>query len=293
MIVAMRPERFLAGGLLAALAVAVPAGVWGADLETNLNARWRGRFAIVRLPIASSCDGFYNDNDVVGNRADSSARRRFAAGELAHVERIGVKRGRVDVFLDLAQGVLEELHDGPFTLYEPRMCKIQLNVPVADRKDAAAIAARLEELLELHSSGAEAEASHTWNGRRREPFPKDYERTLGAYKVWKAAQTNTAVQARLDDAIEEAARIAGRVRSDPDYLEGFAAGLQKAHDRSFGDCGSALSSTFIPYSSGGGKSSDWRRGAEDGERLGYHLELLRRLKDCFVPVPPAETEPRR
>jgi hypothetical protein len=282
----MRSENLWAGGLLAALAMALPAALWGADVEATLNARWRGGFAIVRLPIASSCDGFYNDNDVVGNRADSSARRRFAAGELAHVERIGVKRDRVDVFLDLAEGVLDASHDGPFTLYEPLACKVQLKVPVRDRKDGAAVEARLEELLELHPSGRDAEASHAWNGRRREPFPKDYEQTLAAYKSWKAAQTNTAVQARLDDAIEEAARITDRVRSNPDYLDGFATGLQKGRDRSFGDCGSALNSTFIPYSSGGGKSSDWRRGEEDGERLGYSLELLRRLKGCLIPVPP-------
>lgn len=285
MIGTMRPpDARRARCFLAAVLMTLPALARGADLESTINARWRGGFVVVRLPLASSCDGFYNDNEVAGSRTDSSAPRRFAAGELAHVERIGVKRARVDVFLDLAEGVLEEVHDGPFTLYEPRVCKVQLKVPLQDGKDAAAVEARLEELFELHAGGREAEASRAWNGRRREAFPKDYDRTLAAYKSWKAAQTNAAVQARLDDAIDEAARIVDRIRSEPDYVEGFAAGLKKARDRSFGDCGSLLSSTFYSSTSGG-KSSDWRRGAEDGERLGYHLELLRRLKDCFVPVP--------
>lgn len=238
------------------------------------------------LPLVSNCDGYYNDNDVIGSRVSSKARRHFDEGEIARVERIGVKRGRVDVFLDLTEGVLEEYQDGPFTLYDPRICKIQLKIPVPDRSDARAVEARLGELLELHDSPRTAEASRAWNGRRREPFPPDYEKTLAAHASWKAAQVNAAVQERLDDAIEEAARIADRVRTDSEFAQGLAAGLDKARDLSFGDCPSLLTRSFSPSSGGGGKSSDWKRGYEDGQRLGFHLELARRLRDCFVPVPP-------
>lgn len=240
---------------------------------------------VVRIPLASSCDGFYNDNEVIGSRVDSKARRRFDAGELVRVERIGVKRGRVDVFLDLAEGVLEEYQDGPFTLYDPRTCKVQLQVPVPERSGAGAVEARLGELLELHGSIRAAEASPAWNGRRREPFPEDYEETLAAYESWKAARTNAAVQERMDEAIEEASRLADRVRTGSDYPEGFAAGLEKVRDLSFGDCPSLLTRSFSPSSADSGKSADWRRGYEDGQRLGFDLELLRRLRDCFVPVP--------
>lgn len=271
------------------LLAAVPGIARGAGVEEDLNARWRGGTVVVKIPLASRCDGFYNDNDVIGSRVDSKARRRFEAGELARVERIGVKRGRVDVFLDLSEGVLEEFQDGPFTLYDPRVCQIQLKVPVPDRSDAGAIGRRLAELLELYGSLREAEASPAWNERRREPFPEGYEETLAAYESWKAARTNSAVQARMEDAIEEAARLSDRVRSDPEYLEGFAAGIEKARDLSFGDCPSLLSRTFSPSSGGGGKSSGWKRGYEDGQSLGFHLELLRRLRDCFVPVPPPST----
>lgn len=273
----------MASLVLAALVLIVPAAA-RADLERDLNARWRAAAVVVKVPIASSCDGFYNDNDVVGNRVDSKARRRFEAGELARVERIGVRRGRADVFLDLNEEVLEEIHDGPFTLYEPRTCKIQLRVPLPDRTDTAQVDARLSELLELQPSVGEAEASPLWNRRRRELFPEDYEETLAEYESWKAARTNAAVQARMDDAIEEASRISDRIRSTPDYLEGFAAGVDKVRDRSFGDCASLTGTSFSPDSAGGGKSSDWKRGYEDGQRLAFNLELLRRLKGCFVPV---------
>jgi hypothetical protein len=264
---------------------AFPAGAGAANLEDDLNAHWRGGWTVVNVAVASSCDGFYNDNDVVGTRADSKARRRFEAGELARVERIGAKRGRIDVFLDLVEGVLEERRDGPFTLYEPTTCRIQLRVPIPERPDSAAVEARLAELLELHRGEREAEASPSWNGRRQEPFPEGYEQTLAAYETWKAAQTNTAVQARMDSAIDEAARINDRLRSEPEYLEGFAAGVEKVRDGHLGDCPSLLSRSFSPDSGSGGKSSDWKRGYEDGQRLAWNLELLRKLKSCFVPVP--------
>jgi hypothetical protein len=280
----MRPIQRTA--VAALLLLAAGSAARGAGLEEQLNARWQGGYAVVRLPIASSCDGFYNDNDVVGSRADSKARRRFEPGELVRVERIGTRRGRVDVFLDLAEDVLEEIHDGPFTLYEPKSCKVQLKVPVPDRWDAAQVEARLGELVELHPSAREAEASSSWNGRRREPFPEGYEKTLAAYETFRANRTNAAVQARMDTAIEEASRITDRVRSDPEYLQGFAAGIDRVRNQSFGDCGSRIGSGyFSPVSGGGGKGSDWKRGYEDGQRLGWNLELLRRLKECFVPVP--------
>ena len=189
-------------GVLAMLLL-VSSVVSGADPEGELSARWQGGTVLVRLPIASSCDGFFNDNDVVGSRVDSKARHRFEAGEVARVDRINVKRNRVDVQLELSEGVLEEVQDGPFTLYDAKVCKVQLKVPVPDRSDGAAVDRRLAELLERVGSVREAEASPGWNGRRRASYPPDYEETLAAHAAWKAAQVNAAVQARMESGDRE------------------------------------------------------------------------------------------
>ncbi len=271
----------VAGGL--AFAADLPA----ADLEKTLNARWRGGWVVVAPAVASGCDGYYSDNAVVGDRADSRAKRRFAPGELARVERIDVKRGRLDVFLDFAEGLLVSRQEGPFTLYEALTCQVQLQVPSAPKAEAAAVEARLAGLLELHGSAAEAAASPGWNRRRREPFPDDYEQTLARYEIWRAEQQNAAVGERLGDAIEEAALAKERIRADPDYLDGFAAGVEKARDRGFSDCASLAGSSFYLDSGGGGQSSTWQRGFEDGQRLAWNLELARQLERCIVPVPPA------
>lgn len=276
----MRPLR-LALFLLAV----IPAAASGAGLEDSLNARWRGHWVVVRAPIFSSCDGYYNDNEVRGTRVESEAWRSFAEGETARVERVGVKRNRVDVFLDIAEEVLAEHTDGPFTLYDPRHCKIQLRFPIPDRAQPAAVQDTLASLLELHENREAAERSPAWNRRRREPFPEGYEKTLAAYESWKATQLNAAVQARMDQVIDEAAHIADHIRSDKDYLEGFGAGVERVRDRGFpSDCGSLVSHSFHPES-GSGRSSTGRDGYEDGQRLAYDLELLRLLRACFVPVP--------
>ena len=272
--------------LVLVLLAALPAAVSGAGLEDSLNPRWRGKWVVIRTPIFSSCDGFYNDNEVRGPRVESTARRRFTEGEIARIERIAAKRNRVDVFLDIAEGVLAERREGPFTLYDPLTCKIQLKFPIPDRAQPAAVDQTLASLLELHEGRNAAERSPAWNRRRREPFPEGYEKTLAAYESWKAAQLNSAVQARMDRAIDESSRISDRIRSDKDYLEGFAAGVERARDRSFpSDCGNLVNHSFQP-DSGSGRSSSGRNGYEDGQRLAYNVELLRRLQDCFVPVPP-------
>lgn len=247
--------------------------------EKALNARFRGGWVIVQVALFSRCDGFYNDNELAGAGTLGKG-RRFAEGELAQVVRVASKRDRVEIFLNLAEGVLEPRREGPFTLYDARTCRVQLKVPAA--KDAAVA---LDGLLELHVAAREAEASKSWNRRRREAYPPDYERTLAAYETWKAEQTNAAVRARLDQATGEAGRAADRMRSDSEYLAGFAAGKNKQSGKYLGNCDSLVHGYFSPDTERG-KSDNWDRGYEDGQRLAYNLELVRRLKDCFVPVPP-------
>jgi hypothetical protein len=262
-------------------------GAAAADVESELNSRWRGAFVVARVPLSSDCAGFYTDNEAIGARVQGRGAHDFDSGELARVERVGVKRGgRVDVFLDLAEQVLEPHADGPFTLYEPKSCKVQLKLATAAAQGLPAAEQALAALLELHPDAAAAEASPSWNGRRRQPFPPDYDRTLAEHAAWKAAQMNTAVQERLERAAEEAARTNDRLQDDPEYLAGFAAGVRRARDHSFGDCGSLVGASFYPDSARG-KSEAYRDGYEDGQRLAFDLELMKRLSRCFVPLPPA------
>lgn len=279
--------RLMAAVLGAALGFAGPAA---GDVEATLNSHWRGALVLTRVPLHSDCGGFYTDNELLGAGVGSGGARRFEAGELVRVERVDVKGKRLDVFLDFAEPVLWPLRDGPFTLYEERLCRAQLQMPQPREVlgDSGRAGEALDRTLALQPSPEAARQAAQWNGRRREPYPADYERTLEEHAAWKASQTNAAVQARLDEAADDALRVADRVDDDPDYLQGFAAGVRKARDRHLGsDCSSLLGGSFSSFAAGPPRDRDepWRRGFQDGQRLVYGLELMRRLPRCFIPVP--------
>ena len=268
---------------LAGVGVSLPAHA--VDLEPALNQHWRGGWAIVKVPIGSDCSGFYTDDDAAGTRVATKGSHRFAAGELAHVERVGTKwGGRVDVFLDLAEQVLESHHEGPFTLYDAKSCKVQLKVDGAGSHGLDGAEAALAALLELHPDAKAAEASPSWNGRRRDPYPENYEQTLAEYEQWKAAQARAAVTSRMAEAIDEASRMTERMHDDAEYRQGFGEGMARGRDQSFGDCDDAVDAHLYPDTPRG-KSDGYRKGYEDGWRLAWDLALLRALAHCAATVP--------
>jgi hypothetical protein len=255
------------------------------DLETALNARYRGGWVVVHTALQSDCAGFYTDNELRAGSVVSKGDERFAAGELARVERVDPKRERIDVFLDLTETILEQYSDGPFTLYTERACKAQLKIPVPSRAlaDRRAAVAALGELLELHPSAEQAQASPAWNRRRRADYPADYERTLAEHAAWRAAQVNAEVQARIDHALDEARRAMDRLAGDSEALESFAAGVRARRDQTFRDCDDMLASDFA--SEGANEAKD-REAFVAGERLAYWVTLARELEKCFVLPPP-------
>lgn len=275
----------LAPALALAIALVPPAPLAAADLEGPLNARFRGSWAVVLVPVASDCGGLYTDNRVLGSRTDSSGRHRFAAGELVRVERVAVRRGgRVDVFLDLAEQILAARTDGPFTLYDPLSCKVQLEVAFPREAALAEVEAALGELLEEHDDPAGAEDSEAWNGRRREDYPEGYEETLAAHAAWRAEEVNRAVDRRIDEALDQALRLRDRVREDPDYLAGLAAGLDRVRDDSLGDCARLVDARIHPETERG-ESAAWNDGYADGQRLAFELGVARALRRCYVAPP--------
>jgi hypothetical protein len=280
-------------GLAAVVAVARPAL---GDLERDLEARWRGAWVLTRVETSSDCTSVYTDTDVRGELATGKGRRRFAAGELARVDKVGVKVDRVDLFLAIAEPILEARTDGPFTLYDERRCRVQLKIDVPKatvrRGDPLAVGEILARATEPFAREDEARAAEAWNRREREPLPADYEETLARYHVWKVEQEAARLTAVQGRALDELAHLERAILDDPVYLEGFAAGVAAGRDWSPGDC-AALSHpgpSSSPPAPPEGHAAErdrtmWRRGWEDGRDLVAALAVLRLARECLAELP--------
>jgi hypothetical protein len=286
--------------LLAAILIAVlPALAHAGSLEKEVKARWLGAWVVTGVEGYSDCGGAATNNRIHANLVKSKGKHRFQPGELAKVNKIDVKKSRVDLHLILAEPLLVPYQEGPFTLYREARCKLELEIMV-DReavksKDADALDQALRGILERYATEEEAQQSPDWNGREIEPYPDGYERTLAELAVWRAEQANLRVEAKLDEARQKTGRLAYSVSTDPDYLEGFARGIEAARESDPRDCPALLaidlggsSHAASKYQDSSPETAEQRsdRGYRDGRLFVYGLILVERLPGCFVPVPP-------
>ncbi len=261
-------------------------------LDDELDSKLKGAWAVLSHEVYSSCSGTYSDNQIGAAGVASKAGRRFEAGELVKIDKIKVKRARVDLLTTLAEPVLVPRHDGPFELWDERECKAQLIFEIGrsaiKRGSADEIMASLTAAMTPHGSLDSARDSDGWNGRERRPYPDDYEGTLARYEAWKAEQTNAAVAAGIEQAIDEAAGVAHEIEQDAEYLDGFAAGVEEMESLEIDDCSRLIDASFSSFKERppSGKTSTWNRGFDDGQSLVFYLHISRELRRCFVPVPP-------
>jgi len=201
------------------------------------------------------------------------------------IDKVDVTFSRIDVNVGFSEPYRVTWSDGPYTLYDQRYCKVSLNLtlPGEVRRDTARAAEAIEGLLQPFRSQEEARRAKSWNGRKVEPYPKDWERTKAEHASWKASQVNGAVQAKIDQAIEEANRAVDRVSDSSDALASFAAGLRARRYDSSSSCEAMLNDSFYP--SGSGRDVKDSRAYAEGQRAGHYLSLARELKRCFLPVP--------
>ena len=270
--------------------------VGASALQDRMERDLEGAWGVLRTEVYSNCSGIYNDNDVRQSGVHSKASRRFEAGEIVRIDKVKVKRSRVDLLLTLSEPILRGSSDGPFTLYSEASCKVQLIFEVPRQwiktGDHRRILSEIDEKLTTFDSYETARTSPLWNGRERDPYPEDYEDTLIRHEIWKAEQLNLSIEARADEALETALRIARNVDDDPRYLKGFADGSRNLNRWSENDCERLLSVSFSSVSDHAPRDSEgaYKDGFRDGQELVFSLILARRLQGCFVVVPPPPPE---
>ena len=283
---------------LAAVALAAALSAVAEDLEDTLRSRWLGAWVVTGVEAYSGCDGTFANNDVNGTRVTSKAGLAFAPGELARIDKVNLKGSRVDVYLVLAEPLLLARQEGPFTLYDERTCKVQLLIDVAGKEiragNLAAVEAAIAQAVTSFPTRDQALSSPAWNRRVREPLPDDYPETLARYETWRAEQVNVRLAEVREQAIDEADRIVDRLDDDPQYLAGFAAGVEALRYWSPPSCDSIVASapTFAERESPREHRADtaeqrsWRRGYRDGQILAFNVAIARAVRGCFLVPPP-------
>jgi len=296
--------RPVLAGLLAALPLAATPALAN-SLERGLESRWRGAWTLTGIDTYSDCAGFHTNNNVSGTLVSSKGRYRFHPGEMAQVGKIEVKRSRIEIYMGLPEPVLTAYQDGPFKLYNESRCLVELDIDmpksVLSGDDVNAVESALRPILTRFQGQEEASQSKSWNHRQRDAYPADYDRTLAEHAAWKAKQANAGIQAKLDRAMEETSRLSDRITGDPDYLKGFAAGVEAMRAIDLSRCDTILARDYGSFTSaptrvaslGGEAANQYARGYQDGQRLVFGLESLRRLPSCMVPVPDAAPGPPR
>jgi len=285
-----RFTQYLALLLTAVLAASAAAA---SDLEKRLDSELRGAWGILEAEVYSACGGTYSDNTVGAAGVASKAGHRFDPGELVKIDKIKVKRQRVDLLLTLAVPIRTSHMDGPFELFDERECRVQLIFPVPREQvksgDTEALLDTVRTTITLWPSLTAAQESEAWNGRELEALPDDYAEILQRHATWKAEQTNAAIRTGVDHALAAAANIAEDLSDDPDYLAGFADGAEQMSSLTISNCSSLLSASYTVYHKDAAKDQPrrWRDGWDDGQELVFNVLVANRLQGCFVPVPPA------
>jgi hypothetical protein len=267
-------------------------------IERELEARWRGAHVVLEVESRSHCNGRYSDNRINGRFSQGTGDQRFEAGELGHVENLDVKRSRVDVLVDISEPILVGYAAGPFTLYDERTCKVELEIEVprelVREDDIDAIDELMQQTMDRFVTLDEALASDLWNGRERAEYPPDYEETLFAYEVWKVEQHNLAVEALLAESDAVLGAVSAAISSDRHYVEGFADGVESSRpSTATAACDGVvtlnLGRPYVkpPRHLGGDDEAQWRRGYADGYLLVRALHLRETLPGCFLEPPSA------
>jgi hypothetical protein len=288
------------GGLLLPMGV-VDAGAF----EDAVRARWRGAWVVVGSEIYSDCSGGYYTNQLSGTLVTNRGGHRFLPGEIGKVQRVQLKKKKVDLMISLDVPLLVSHQDGPFTLYDERACAVSLEIQfpqdMTKAKDVGGIDALIAEIVDRYDTREAALDADGWNERETEPFPEDYELTLARHAAWRAEQTNLAIDRQREAAFEQVKSTGKAIDDDPEYLAGLAAGVDEMNRWEAKECSRLISRGFdavrkkAPEDRRADTPEDgqWRKGYEDGQRLVYSIVLLERLEGCYVPVPsvPGEFEP--
>jgi len=267
------------------------------EARETFESRWQGAWVVTTAVTNSECNGIYNDNWVSGSTVRGRGRQRIDAGTPARVDQVLVTPSRVTLSLTLSERLYVTSARRDYTLSNTARCQIDLKVTVppglAAEGDVLALEALLAPVVERHASETEAILSSGFLPLEGPDYAQARQEAIAAHSDWKAAESGAAMEARLQEWNTRNAKISSQISDDPDYMAGFARGIEAGRAEPAMECSELAKATPAPYwptaanaalAAKGRSQKAWARGYQDGARLSQGLEAVRALQACVTPA---------
>lgn len=271
-----------------------------AAFRNDVVDRWTGRWVVTRVETRSDCSGVYTDNLAGGRRIASGGRERFAAGTPARVDSVDVSASHVSLRLTLSELLLVTRPYREVTLRDEARCQVELKIGVppgvVESGDLIGLETSLEPLVERYRNEGSALLASNFlpdGDPARAAMRQD---AIAAHQEWKQEQASGAYEARMGEWVRLTTRLSGQISTDPDYLDGFARGVEVGRSAPARNCadivrdGPALPSSGRPAravaAAKGRRQKTWARGYDDGVRLVLGLRAIEVMPQCASQAAP-------
>ncbi len=256
-------------------------------------SRWNGAWVVTGQPLSSECNGIYTNNQVAGGRVLGRGHQRFEPGVVGHVDQVLVSSNKVTLSITLSERLYVTRPARDYTLSSTSACQVDLKFMVppgpATADDLIALEALVSPVVERHADQVQAIVASGFLPMDGPGAAEQQREAIAAHRTWKSAEEQQAVEARLQAWTAQTTRLSSNIENDPDYLAGFARGVDEGRHSAVKTCeelARTAPAPFWPSASGaalaarGGRQKAWARGYEDGVRLSQGLEAMKLMPTC-------------
>lgn len=256
-------------------------------------SRWTGAWVVTGEPVTSECNGIYTNNQVAGGRVIGRGHQHFESGIVGHVDQVQVSPSKVTLSITLSERLYVSRPAREYTLASTAACQVDLKFMVppgmgADG-DLIALETLVSPVVERHADQNQAILASGFLPLDGPGAASAQAEAVVAHREWKASEDQQAVDARLQAWSTQTARLSSNIENDPDYLSGFAKGVEEGRANAVKSCAELARIAPAPYwpaASGaalaakGGRQKAWARGYQDGVRLSQGLEAMKLMPTC-------------
>ena len=267
----------------------------------SIENRWLDAWVVTSADTYSECNGFYTDNRLRGDQVSSHGRIDVPIGTPAHVDMVTLSASEAVFSMTMSQKLLVTREHRDFTLQAEARCQVDLKVMLPPgmkgEQDILGIEALVQPAMKRYPTEDAAVLAAGFLPQDDPAYASAHQTAIARQQEFESRQTAEAIDARMSQWVSQTQRIQGRISNDPDYLAGFARGVEAGRATALTKCEQLATAepAMLPmsgpsaatFASKGSRQKAWSRGYEDGIQLTHGLEAIRILPQCVPGTPSA------